>query len=77
MISPNFIDFAAKTLEMYNDIMKYATLSFGLIMTCAPQNMQFSQYFTTKFNIFSLNLTGESDFFILVISTHNELESGF
>ena len=47
-------------------------------MTYAQQNMQFSQYFTTKFNIFSLNLTGESDFFILCFSTHNKLSmSGF
>ena len=47
-------------------------------MTCAMQNMQFSQYFTTKFDIFSLNLTGESDFLILFISTHNKLSmSGF
>ena len=48
------------------------------IMSCALQNMQFSQYFTLKFNIFSLNLTGESDFFILFISAHNKLSmSGF
>ena len=46
---------------------------FPRIMTCALQNMQFSQYFTTKFNIFSLNLTGESVFFILFSSTHNKL----
>ena len=46
---------------------------FPRIMTCALQNMQFSQYFTTKFNIFSLNLTGGSNFFILFISTHNKL----
>ena len=51
---------------------------FPRIMTCALQNTQFSQYFTTKFNIFSLNLTGESDFFILFIRTHNKLSmSGF
>ena len=51
---------------------------FPRIMTCALQNMKFSQYFITKFNIFSLNLTGESDFFILFISTHNKLSmSGF
>ena len=51
---------------------------FPRIMTCALQNMQFSQYFTMKFNIFSLNLTGESDFFILFISTHNKISmSGF
>ena len=30
MISPNFIAFAAKTLEMYYDVMKYATFSRGL-----------------------------------------------
>ena len=36
------------------------------------------QYFTMKFNIFSLNLTGESNVFILFISTHNKLSmSGF
>ena len=46
---------------------------FPRIMSCALQNMQFSQYFTTKYYIFSLNLTGESDFFILLISTHNKL----
>ena len=46
---------------------------FPRIMTCALQNKQFLQYFTTKFNIFCLNLTGESDFFILFISTHNKL----
>ena len=51
---------------------------FPRIMTCALQNMQFSQYFTTKFNIFSLKLTRESDFFILFISTYNKLSiSGF
>ena len=77
MISPSFIAFAAKTLEMYYDVMKYATF-FPRIITCALQNMQFSQYFTMKFNIFSLNLTGESDIFILFISTHNKLSmSGF
>ena len=51
---------------------------FPRFMNCALQNMQFLQYFTTKFNIFSLNLTGESDFFILFISTHNKFStSGF
>ena len=30
MISPSFIAFAAKTLEMYHDVMKYATFSRGL-----------------------------------------------
>ena len=30
MISPSFIAFAAKTLEMYYDVMKYATFSRGL-----------------------------------------------
>ena len=30
MISPSFIAFAAKTLEMYYDVMKYATFSGGL-----------------------------------------------
>ena len=45
---------------------------FPRSLTCALQNMQFSQYFTTKFNIFSLNLTGESDFFIAFISTHKQ-----
>ena len=43
---------------------------FPRIMTCALQNIQFSQYFTMKFNIFSLNLTGESDFlFYLLVHT--------
>ena len=45
-------------------------------MTYILQNMQFSRYFTMKFNIFSLNLTGESDFFILFISTHIKLSMG-
>ena len=36
---------------------------FPRIMTCALQNMQFSQYFTTKFNSFSLNLTGVRFFY--------------
>ena len=75
MISPSFIAFAAKTLEMYYDVMKY-TMFFLRIMTCALQNMQFSQYFTTKFNIFSLNLTGESDFLfylLLLVRTTNFL----
>ena len=41
-------------------------------MTYALQNMQFSQYFTTQFNISSLNLTGESDFlfYLLLRTTH-------
>ena len=30
MVSPSFIAFAAKTLEMYYDVMKYATFSRGL-----------------------------------------------
>ena len=30
MISPSFIAFAAKTLEMYYDVMKYTTFSRGL-----------------------------------------------
>ena len=38
-----------------------------LIMTCALQNMQFSQYFTTKFDIFSLHLTGESEFLFYLL----------
>ena len=47
---------------------------FPRIMSCALQNMQFSRYFTTKFNIFSLNLTGESDFFFnLLVRTTNFL----
>ena len=33
MISPRFIVFAAKTLEMYYDVMKYATFSRGLWLT--------------------------------------------
>ena len=37
-------------------------------MTYFLQNMQFSQYFKMGFKIFSLNLTGESDFFIPSIS---------
>ena len=45
-------------------------------MTYALQNMQFLQYFSTKFNIFSLNLTGESDFLIIFISMHNKLSMG-
>ena len=36
-------------------------------MTYALQNMHFSQYFTSQFNIFSLNLTGESDFFLFYL----------
>ena len=39
------------------------------IMTCALQNMQFSHYFTTKFNLFSLNLTGESNFLYARLQT--------
>ena len=45
-------------------------------MTFALQNMQFLQYFSTKFYIFSLNLTGESDVFVLFISTHSKLSMG-
>ena len=77
MISPSFIAFAAKTLELYYDVTKYVTFSHGLWL--APmQNMQFSQYLITEFNIFSFNLTGETDFFILFISTHNKFSmSGF
>ena len=33
MISPSFIAFAAKTLEMYYDVMKYATFSRGIWLT--------------------------------------------
>ena len=47
-------------------------------MTYALENMQFSQYFTTKFYTFSLNLTGESYYLILFIRTHNKFSmSGF
>ena len=42
-------------------------------MAYVLQNVQFSQYFTMKFNIFSLNLTRESNFFILFIGTQNKL----
>ena len=43
MISPSFIAFAAKTLEMYYDVMKYATFSRGLWLalckTCSFQSI--------------------------------------
>ena len=43
-------------------------------MTYILQNMQFSQYFTVKFNIFSLNLTGGPIFlFYLLVCTGNFL----
>ena len=51
MILPNFIAFAAKTLEMYYDVMKYATfsrrLSLALCKTCTfhsilQRNLTFS-----------------------------------
>ena len=77
MTSPNFISIAAKTWKMNYDVMKWATFSPRNI-THALENLQFTQYFTKKFNIFSLNSTGESDFLILFISTHNKLSlSGF
>ena len=44
----------------------------------ALQNLQFFHHFTMKFNIFSLNLTGDSDFLILFISMQYKLSmSGF
>ena len=43
MISPSFITFAAKTLEMYCDVLKYATFSRGLWLalckTCSFLNI--------------------------------------
>ena len=42
-------------------------------MAYVLQNVQFSQYFTMKINIFSLNLTRESKFFFLFIIKQNKL----
>ena len=66
MILLSFVAFAAKTLEMYYDVMKYRPADYDL-------RSAKHAVFTTKFNIFSPNLTRESNFFILFISTHNKL----
>ena len=68
---------SAKTLEMYYDVIKYATYSRGLWLalckTCSfhsilQQNLTFSL----------LTWLGSPIFFILFISTHNKLSmSGF
>ena len=76
MISPSFIACAAKTWEMYYDVIKYATFSRGiwlmLYKTCRFHSIV-QQNLT-----FSLNLTGESDFFILFISLQSQFSmSGF
>ena len=39
----------------------------------ALQNLQFFHHFTMKFDIFSLNSTGDSDFLILFLSTQNKI----
>ena len=60
--------------DMRNVLWRYEICDvFSRNMTYLQQNMQFSQYFTMKFNIFFLNYTGKSDFFILFISTHRKL----
>ena len=44
----------------------------------SQQNLQFCHHFTKKFNIFSLILTGDSNFLILFISTQYKLSmNGF
>ena len=61
--------------DLRNVLWRYEICDvFQRNMTYVLQNMQFLQYFTMKFNIFSLNLTGESDFFIfLLVRTENFL----
>ena len=67
--------FAAKTWEVLlwrHDIHDV----FPRNWTNALQNLQFFFHnFTMKFNIFSLNLTGDSDFLILSISAQNKLST--
>ena len=68
----NFPAFAAKTWEMLlwrheiDDV-------FPRNWANALQNLQFFHHFKIEFDIFSLNLTGESDFLILFLSTQNKL----
>ena len=51
---------------------------FPRIRAYVVQNLLFSHYFTTKFDIFSLSLTGDSDFLVIFSSTQNKLSmSGF
>ena len=76
MILLNILTFAAKTWECYYGVMKYKTFSRKIGF---KGNKTYSFYIIIQQNLtFSLNLTGDSNFFILSISTHNKLSlSGF
>ena len=68
----NFPAFAAKTREML--LWRHAIHDvFPRNWANALQNVQFFHHFTMKFDIFSLNLTWDSDFLILFLSTQNKL----
>ena len=73
----NFLTFAAKTCEMLLWRHEIHNI-FPRNRINALQNLLYFHYFTTKFNIFSLNLTWNSDFLILFIGTQNKLSmTGF
>ena len=63
-----FPAFAAKTWEMLLWRHEIHHVFPGNLAN-ALQNLQFFHHFTMKFDIFSLNSTGESDFLILFLST--------
>ena len=79
----NFLNFAAKTIMTSWDTRRFHEKLllwryeihdvFPRNWANAPQNLRFFRYFTIKFNIFSLNLTGDSDFLIPLTSTLNKL----
>ena len=73
----NIPTFAAKTWEVLLWRHKIHNV-FLRNWAYTLQNVQFFHHFTMKFNIFSLNLTGDSDFLTLFNSNQNKLSmSGF
>ena len=76
MVSPSFIAFAAKTLEMYYDVMKYATFSHGFWLafckTCSfhsilQRNLTFSLLTWLGSPIFLFCLLVHTAYFLWVV----------
>ena len=73
MILPSFIAFAAKTLEMYYDVMKYATFSRGLWLALC-KTCSFHSILQQNLTFFLLTWLGSPIFlFYLIVHTTNFL----
>ena len=77
MISPSFIAFAAKTLEMYYDVMKYATFSRGIWLALC-KTCSFHSILQRDLTFSLLTWLGSPIFlFYLLVHTTNFLWVGF